>query len=155
MGKQEIICAPSTDSSINRACPAVVHGFSKPWTTAGHALFSIISQTFMAERRTLQWQENEFCLHFTKWKIADRDSRKKRNVWSAPEEKQILLISSELEIVGTSRRNHETDRCWIFCWGVRISLPIFFDQLITWEPNNLPSKMLRKHRFQFLLGRLY
>ena len=37
---------------------------------------------------------------FTKWKIADRDSCKKRNVWSAPEEKQILLICSGLEIVG-------------------------------------------------------
>ena len=29
---------------------------------------------------------------FTKWKMADRDSCKIRNVWSAPEEKQILLI---------------------------------------------------------------
>ena len=37
---------------------------------------------------------------FTKWKMADRDSCKKRNVWSAPEEKQILLIWSELEIAG-------------------------------------------------------
>ena len=40
---------------------------------------------------------------FTKWKMADRDSCKKRNAWSAPEEKQVLLICSELEIVGTSR----------------------------------------------------
>ena len=71
----------------------------------------------------------------TKWKMADRDSCKKRCVWSAPEEKQILLICSELEIAGTSQRNHEMDRCWIFCWGFRITLPIFFDQLITWEPN--------------------
>ena len=30
--------------------------------------------------------------------MADKDSSKKRNVWSAPEEKQILLICSELEI---------------------------------------------------------
>ena len=36
----------------------------------------------------------------TKWKMADRDSCKIRNVWSAPEEKQILLICSELEIPG-------------------------------------------------------
>ena len=36
----------------------------------------------------------------TKWKMADRDSCKNRNVWSAPEEKQILLICSELEIPG-------------------------------------------------------
>ena len=43
---------------------------------------------------------------FTKWKMADRDSCKIRNVWSAPEEKQILLICSELEIAGTSRWNH-------------------------------------------------
>ena len=66
----------------------VVRSLLKPWTTAAHALFSIMSQTFTAERRTLQWQENEFCLHFTNWKMADRDSRKKRNVWSAPEEKK-------------------------------------------------------------------
>ena len=37
---------------------------------------------------------------FTKWKMADRDSCKKRNVWSAQGEKQILLICSELEIAG-------------------------------------------------------
>ena len=37
---------------------------------------------------------------FTKWKMANRDSCKKRNVRSAPEEKQILLICSELEIEG-------------------------------------------------------
>ena len=36
----------------------------------------------------------------TKWKMGDRDSCKIRNVWSAPEEKQILLICSELEIAG-------------------------------------------------------
>ena len=30
--------------------------------------------------------------------MADKDSSKKRNVWSATEEKQILLICSELEI---------------------------------------------------------
>ena len=32
--------------------------------------------------------------------MVDRDSCKKRNVWSAPEKKQILLICSELEIAG-------------------------------------------------------
>ena len=37
---------------------------------------------------------------FTKWKMSDRDWCKKRNVRSAPEEKQILLICSELEIEG-------------------------------------------------------
>ena len=37
---------------------------------------------------------------FTKWKMADRDWCKKRNVRRAPEEKQILLICSELEIEG-------------------------------------------------------
>ena len=74
---------------------------------------------------------------FTKWKMADRDldSCKKRNVWSAPEEKQVLLICSEFEIAGTSRWNHSTDRCRIFHGGFCISFPIFFDQLITWEPN--------------------
>ena len=32
--------------------------------------------------------------------MADRDLCKKRNEWSAPEEKQILLICNELEIPG-------------------------------------------------------
>ena len=32
--------------------------------------------------------------------MVDRDSCKKRNVWSAPEKKQIVLICSELEIAG-------------------------------------------------------
>ena len=80
-----------------------VRGLLKPWTSAAHALFSIISQTFTADRRAFHWRENEFCLHLQK---ADRDSCKKRNVRSAPEEKQILLICSELEIAGTSRWNH-------------------------------------------------
>ena len=91
---------------------------------------------------------------FTKWKMDDRDSCKKRNVWSAPEEKQILLICSELEIAGTSRWNHSTDRCRIFRRGFRISFPIFFDQLITWEPNtnldrrdSLKWKTVKKQRF--------
>ena len=35
----------------------------QPGTTAAHALFSIISQTVTAERRALEWRENEFCLH--------------------------------------------------------------------------------------------
>ena len=51
----------------------VVRSLLKPWTTAAHALFSIISQTFMAERHALQWRENEFCLHLHlqsgKWQI--------------------------------------------------------------------------------------
>ena len=71
---------------------------------------------------------------FTKWKMVDRDSCKKRNVWSAQEEKQALLICSELEIAGTSRWNYSTDSCRIFQGGFRLSFPIFFDQLITWEP---------------------
>ena len=64
---------------------------------------------------------------FTKWKMADRDldSCKKRIVWSAPEEKQAQLIRSELEIAGTSRWNHSTDRCRIFHGGFRTSFPIF------------------------------
>ena len=52
---------------------------------------------------------------FTPWKMADRDSRKKRNVWSAPEEKQILLICSELEIAG------QLDVC---ATSASVSLPI-------------------------------
>ena len=52
---------------------------------------------------------------FTKWKMADRDSCKIRNVWSAPEEKQILLICSELEIAG------QLDVC---ATSASVSLPI-------------------------------
>ena len=51
----------------------------------------------------------------TKWKMADRDSCKIRNVWSAPEEKQILLICSELEIAG------QLDVC---ATSASVSLPI-------------------------------
>ena len=112
-----------------------VRGLLKPWTTAAHALFSIISQTFTADRRAFHWRENEFCLHLQSGKRRIEIHVKKRNVRSAPEEKQILLICSELEIAGTSRWNHSTDRCQIFQGGFRISFPIFFDQLITWEPN--------------------
>ena len=70
---------------------------------------------------------------FTKLKVADRDSCKKRNEWNAPEEKQILLICSELEIAGTSRWNHSTDRCQIFRRGFCISFLKFL-----W-PINLPG----------------
>ena len=113
----------------------VVRGLLKPWTTAANALFSTISQTFRAERRALQWWENEFCLHLQSGKWWIEIHVKKRNVWSASEEKQILLICSELKIAGTSRWNHSTDCCRIFRRGFRISFLIFFDQLITWEPN--------------------
>ena len=34
-------------------------GLLKLWTIAAHALFSIIYQTFMAERRALHWREND------------------------------------------------------------------------------------------------
>ena len=34
----------------------VVRGLLKPWTIGAHALFSIISKTFTAERRALQWK---------------------------------------------------------------------------------------------------
>ena len=70
---------------------------------------------------------------FTKLKVADGDSCKKRNEWNAPEEKQILLICSELEIAGTSRWNHSTDRCQIFRRGFCISFLKFL-----W-PINLPG----------------
>ena len=83
-----------------------VRGLLKPWTTAAHALFSIISQTFTADRRAFHWRENEFCLHLQRGKRRIEIHVKKRNVRSAPEEKQILLICSELEIAGTSRWNH-------------------------------------------------
>ena len=49
----------------------VVRGLLRTWTTAAHALFSIIFQTFTAERRAFQWRENEFCSHLQsgKWRI--------------------------------------------------------------------------------------
>ena len=47
--------------------------------------------------------------------MADRDSCKKRNVWSAQKEKQILLICSELEIAG------QLDVC---ATSASVSLPI-------------------------------
>ena len=58
----------------------VVRGLLKPWTTAAHALFSIISQTFPAERRASQWRENEFCLHLQrrKWRIEIPVKKKKK-----------------------------------------------------------------------------
>ena len=60
---------------------------------------SVLTQTFMAERRALQWRENEFCLHLLHLATTtDRDSSKKRNVWGAAEEKLILLICSEMRI---------------------------------------------------------
>ena len=37
----------------------VVRGLLNPRTIASRALFSIISQTFIAERRVLQWWEND------------------------------------------------------------------------------------------------
>ena len=61
-----------------------VRGLLKPWTSAAHALFSIISQTFTADRRAFHWRENEFCLHLQK---ADRDSCKKKKCEECPRRK--------------------------------------------------------------------
>ena len=70
----------------------------------------------------LHGQETRFAMagkwvlfRFTPWKMADRDSCKKRNVWSPPKEKQILLICSELEIAG------QLDVC---ATSASVSLPI-------------------------------
>ena len=88
------------------------------------SVFNYIPDLYGREKRVAV--EGKWVLFtFTKWKMADRDSCKKRNVWSAPEEKQILLICSELEIAGTSRWNHSTDRCQIFRRGFRIKFPNF------------------------------
>ena len=94
---------------------------------------------------------------FTKWKMADRDldSCKKRNVWSAPEEKQVLLICSEFEIAGTSRWNHSTDRCRIFRRGFRIKFPNFLwpinylgTQHQSWPKRQFKmKKTVKKQRF--------
>ena len=113
----------------------VVCGLLKPWTAAAHALFFNYIPDLNGRETRVAVAGKWVLFTFAKWKMMDRDSCKKRNVWSAPEEKQILLICRELEIAGTSRWNHSTDRCRIFRRGFRISFPIFFDQLITWEPN--------------------
>ena len=96
---------------------------------------------------------------FTKWKMADRDSCKKRNVWSAPEEKQVLLICSELEIAGTSRWNHSTDRCRIFRRGFRIKFPNFLwpinylgTQHQSWLKRQFKMKKTVKKRTAFFTG---
>ena len=47
----------------------VARGLLKPRMTAAHALFSIIFQTFAAERRAWQWRENEFVWKSGKWRI--------------------------------------------------------------------------------------
>ena len=64
---QAAACLGRESVRINalKCCPR------QPGTTAAHALFSIISQTVTAERRALQWRENEFCLHLRsgKWRI--------------------------------------------------------------------------------------
>ena len=64
-------------------------GLLKPWTIAEHSLFSIIPQTFIGQRRALQWWENE------------------------PREPKISSIA------GTSRSNHSIDRWRTFRPGFR------------------------------------
>ena len=50
-----------------------------------------------------------YILQSGKWQI---EIHVKKEMCGVPQKKKkILLISSELEIAGTSRRNHETDRC--------------------------------------------
>ena len=65
----------------------VVRGLLKPWTTAAHALFSIISQTFTAERRASHWRENEFCLHLQSGKRRIEIHVKKKKCEECPRRK--------------------------------------------------------------------
>ena len=88
--------------NVLKCCPWLAEAVNNCWACS---VFNYIPDLHGRETH-IAVEKNEFCLHFTKWKMADRDSCKKRNVWSAPEEKQILPICSELEISGTSRRNH-------------------------------------------------
>ena len=64
-----------------------VRGLLKPWTTAAHALFSIISQTFTAERRAFHWRENEFCLHLQSGKGRIEIHVKKKKCEECPRRK--------------------------------------------------------------------
>ena len=75
---------------------------------------------------------------FTKWKKADRDSCKKKEMWGVPQKKNkscsyaaSLRLRGHLDETTLPASNH----CRIFRRGFHISFPIFFDQLITWEPN--------------------
>ena len=74
-----------------------------------------------------------FTFTFTKWKMADRDSCKKEMCGVPQKKNKSCSYAASLRL--RSRWNHSTDRCRIFRRGFRISFPIFFDQLITWEPN--------------------
>ena len=81
-------------------------GLLKPWTIAEHSLFSIIPQTFIAQRRALQWWENE------------------------PRERKISSIA------GTSRSNHSIDRWRTFRPGFRrtsIATSQHLTELLIWN----------------------
>ena len=65
-------------------------------------LFSTISQTFTAERRALQWRENEFCLHLYrgKWRI---EIHVKNEMCGVPQKKnKSCSYSASLRLRGRS-----------------------------------------------------
>ena len=112
----------------------VVRGLLKPWTTAALALFSIIFQTFTAERRALQWWENEFCLHLQsgKWWI---EIHVKKEMCGVPKKKnKPCSYAASLRLRGHLDETTQRIAVESFRGGFRLSFPIFFDQLITWEP---------------------
>ena len=85
-------------------------GLLKPWTIAEHSLFSIIPQTFIAQRRALQWWENE------------------------PREPKISSIA------GTSRSNHSIDRWRTFRPGFRrtsIATSQHLTELLIWNAKDV------------------
>ena len=52
-------CCPRLAQAVNDCCAC-----------------SVLTQTFMAERRALQWRENEFCLHLLHLKSGKRRRRR-------------------------------------------------------------------------------
>ena len=85
-------------------------GLLKPWTIAEHSLFSIIPQTIIAQKRALQWWENE------------------------PREPKISSIA------GTSRSNHSIDRWRTFRPGFRrtsIATSQHLTELLIWNAKDV------------------
>ena len=94
-------CCPRLAEAVNDCCAC-----------------SVLTQTFMAERRPLQWRENEFCLRLLHLKSGKRRRRrieihlKKRNVSGAADEKLILLMQRTAnflwQIINYLRTQHQS-----------------------------------------------
>ena len=79
------------------------------------------TQTFKAERRALQWRENEFCSHLCPLKSGKWQRRR-------------IEIHLKKETYGEPLRKSKSC-CRIGRRSFRTSFAIFFDKLIIWEPD--------------------